>query len=114
MGTKNDAIEYVHPRLNESIDAIGGHYVLTKEQRITCENRSLLYLIGHAAIDTACCGTCGCSYAIVQGFVLDWKFKTTCDHQPVSLIQPIRSPEVRGNVRRLIVQKEFIYAVQFG
>jgi hypothetical protein len=113
MDMKNDAVEYVHPRLNEAVTAIGGHYVLTQEQRTPYERQSLLYIIGHAVIDTSCCGLGGCGYALVPGFVLDWKFKTARDNRPVSLIQPIHSPDVRKNVRRFIKQRECIHTVQF-
>ena len=113
MEAKTREIEYVHPRLNEAVTAIGGHYVLTKEQRIPFEQQSLLYIIGHAAIDTSCCGVGGCAYALVPGFVLDWKFKTSPDNRPVSLIQPIHSPEIRKKVQRLIEQRECISSVQF-
>lgn len=113
MATKTDSVEYVHPLLNETVTAIGSHYVLTKEQRIPHEGQALLYIIGHAVIDTSCCGVGGCGYALVPGFVLDWKFKTTPDNRPVSLIQPIHSPQTQKEVRRLIAQRESIYSIQF-
>ena len=54
------ASKYVHQPLNQEVTAIGGHYLLVKEVRLPFEGREVLYLVGHAAFDTICCGPGGC------------------------------------------------------
>ena len=105
--------EYVHQQLNEEITAIGGHYVLVKEVRLPFRGREVLYVVGHAAFDTACCGAGGCAYALVPGFILDWKGRTNEDHLAVSLVEPVRGEAVQKELRQLIEKKEAINQVRF-
>jgi hypothetical protein len=82
-------VEYVHQDLNQQITAIGGHYVLAKEVRLPFHGREILYLVGHAAFDTTCCGPGGCAYALVPGFVASWHSSQTEDGLAVSRLEPI-------------------------
>ena len=105
--------EYVHQELNREITAIGGHYLLVKEVRLPYHRREVLYLIGHAAFDTACCGVGGCAYGLVPGFILSWKKKRTGDGLAVSLVEPIHDNDVQEQVRRLIERDEGVHQVSF-
>lgn len=107
-------MEYSHPRLNEPVTAIGGHYVLVKEERLPFRGREVLYLVGYAVIDTSCCGIGGYGYALVPGFVVEWKARTDDQGRPVSRIEPIRDEAVRHEVARLIRQREPVHQVTFG
>ncbi|MFC1859240.1 hypothetical protein ACFL9U_14620 [Thermodesulfobacteriota bacterium] len=113
MKTDTEAVDYAHPQLDQEVTAIGGHYVLTKEMRIPFRNREVLYFIGHAAFDTTCCGAGGCSYALVPGIVVEWKYKTSPDARAVSLVKPIRDPSDREEIRRLVEEKEIIQQINF-
>ena len=99
-------IEYVHQELNREITAIGGHYVLTKEVRLPFRGREVLYLVGCAVVDTSCCGAGGCAYALVPGFILEWKSQTDGDGLAVSQVEPIRDEATQREVRRLIEMEE--------
>jgi len=104
---------YTHPILEEEITAIGGHYVLAKEVRLPHHGREILYLVGYAVLDSTCCGVGGCAYAIVPGFVLDWKFKKDLADRPVSEVNPIQDPLVQKEIRQLIQKKEMVHQVNF-
>lgn len=105
--------EYVHQELNQEVTAIGGWYVLAKEERLPFQGREVLYLVGHAAFDTACCGTGGCVYALVPGFILHWKKERNGDGLAVSLVEPIRDGGVQEQVRRLIEMDEGVHQASF-
>jgi len=67
--------EYVHHPLDTEVNAIGGRYVFTDEFRVPFSGKELFYLIGYALFDSTCCGFGGCRYALVRGFIIDWKKK---------------------------------------
>jgi hypothetical protein len=105
--------EYVHPKLNQEITAIGGHYVLAKEVRLPFQGREVLYLVGYAAFDSTCCGAGGCAYALVPGFVVNWKGKTGQDGSAISRVEPIHDQDVQEKVREAIVETELVQQVRF-
>ena len=105
--------EHVHHELNQEITAIGGHYVLVKEARLPFRGREVLYLIGHAAFDTTCCGVGGCAYALVPGFIASWQSERKEDGLAVSQVEPIRDEAVQEEIRRRIEKQETIHQVQF-
>ena len=104
---------YTHRELNQENTAIGGHYVLIKEARLPFQGREVLYLVGHAAFETTCCGVGGCAYALVPGFVLDWRGGTNEDGCVVSQVEPIRAEIVQSHVRCLIEKRETVHQVIF-
>ena len=106
-------MEYVHQELNQEITAIGGHYVLVKEVRLPFQGREILYLVGHAAFDTACCGVGGCAYALVPGFILNWKGRRNEDGLAVSQVEPILDRKVQEKVQELIAGKEVVHQFRF-
>lgn len=105
--------EFLHPELNQQITAIGGKYILIKEERLEFAEEELLYLTGVAIFDTTCCGTGGCSYAMVPGFIRKWKFKKSDDGNPVTLVEPVADDHIRGKIRQMILKKEMVYQVDF-
>ena len=106
-------MEYTHPRLNEPVTAIGGHYVFVKEERLPLRGREVFYLVGYALFDTSCCGVGGCGYALVPGFVVEWKIRTGEDGRPVSRVEPVRDEATRREVERLIREREPVHQVTF-
>ncbi|HSJ56959.1 MAG TPA: hypothetical protein VLC95_07245 [Anaerolineae bacterium] len=105
--------EYVHRPLGQEVTAIGGHYLLVKEVRLAFEGREVLYVVGHAAFDTTCCGVGGCAYALVPGFVLRWKEKTSQDGPGVSEVEPVRDTRVQQEIEWLIQKQEIVQQVVF-
>ena len=107
MQTTAEFQDFIHPNLGQEITVIGGHYVFNKEGRISFNGREALYLVGYAVVDTSCCGIGGCAYALVPGFIIDWKYKQDPNGLCVSQIEPIRDATDQKEIRRLIQKKEF-------
>ena len=62
---------HVHPPLGDTVDAIGGCYELIEEHRLATEHGEILYNVGIAEIDNACCGVGGGRFAVVAGIVAE-------------------------------------------
>ncbi len=105
--------EYTHHELNREVDAIGGHYVLTKEARLPFKGREVLYLVGYAVVDNSCCGVGGMAYALVPGFVLDWKSQMNDEGLAISLVEPIHDQAMQREIRQWIERKEGVHQVRF-
>jgi hypothetical protein len=105
--------EFIHQQLNQEITAISGEYVLVKEVRLPFQGREILYIVGHALFDSTCCGVSGCAYALVPGFILEWKVKQNTSGLPVSKVEPVRSSELQEDLRKLIADNEIVHQVQF-
>lgn len=105
--------EHIHHPLNQEVTAIGGHYVFTHEVCLPFNDREVLYLCGYAVYDTTCCGSGGCNYAVVVGFVWNWKNKKNEEGLPVSQVEPIDDPDVQKEISRLIQEKESVSQVNY-
>lgn len=106
--------EYIHPNLNEEIQAIGGHYVLTDEYLIKLAGeKDVLITKGYGVMDSSCCGFGGCSYALVQGFVLEWK----CSHDEkgniLSKVESIKDPRLKKKIESELKKDPTIQQVNF-
>jgi hypothetical protein len=105
--------EYAHQALHQEITAAAGHFVLVKEVRLPFQGREILYLVGHAAFDTTCCGAGGCAYALVPGFILVWKGQTNRDGLAVSRVEPIHARDVQKQVQESIERRDLVHQVIF-
>ena len=112
--TTHETVEYVHRDLHQQITAIGGHYVLVKEARLPFQGGEILYLVGHAAFDTSCCGPGGCAYALVPGIVRSWQSGRTDEGLPISQVEPVREPDTQNEIRSLIERMETVQQVVFS
>ena len=105
--------DFSHPELNVQVTAIGGSYVLFKEVRLPFNDEEILYVVGTAIFDTTCCGTGGCAYAQVQGFIRKWQYTIDANSRPVSRVQSICRERVRKKIREIIFKKESVHQVDF-
>jgi len=108
------ASDFIHPELGMEITAIGGHYVFTKEVRLSLRDREILYYVGYAVLDTTCCGIGGSAYVLVAGYIRKWKYKTGLNNATLSQVEPLREEIVQKEVRRLIQNREMVYQVNFN
>jgi len=113
MQPHSEITDFVHPELDREITAIGGHYLFNKEIRVPFGSRELLYYVGYAVVNTSCCGAGGCAYALVPGFILDWKYKKNPDDLSVSRIDPVRDAADQKEIQRLIRDREVVQQVTF-
>ncbi|NOY70338.1 MAG: hypothetical protein GXP53_12790 [Deltaproteobacteria bacterium] len=108
-----DLKNFTHPALNEPITAIGGSYYYTAEFRREFEEDDLLYYVGAMVVDTSCCGTGGCAYAMVAGFVREWKYGTDDNGRPVSRVRPVTQKAGRERIAAFIRKKHTVQQVSF-
>ncbi len=105
--------DFSHPELNVQVTAIGGSYFMLKEARLHLNGENILYLVGTAIFDTTCCGTGGCAYALVPGFIREWQYKTDTDGRPVSRVRPVFEERIRKKIREMIFKIESVHQVDF-
>ncbi|MBI4773196.1 MAG: hypothetical protein HY788_03270 [Deltaproteobacteria bacterium] len=104
--------EHVH-ELNEEIRFLAGGYVFEREGRIEKDGRQVLYAVGHAFVDRACCGTWGCRYAFVPGYMIRHQVRKNDRGLWVSEVEPIVDEETRHAIVRILKEKEYVQQVQF-
>jgi len=107
------ATEYIHTVPNSRVESISGHYVVEKEVRLPYKGREILVAFGYAMIDKSCCGSGGCRFANVPGYILNWRTKTAGDGSPVSDVEPIEDETERAEIRNLIDKNELYCQVNF-
>lgn len=105
--------EFIHPVLNEEVRSITGHYSFLKESRLTYLEREILYLTGCSLVESACCGSGGCPFAHVPGFIVRWHYRTTDDGRPVSLVEPVEAERDRQALSQMIRSAEICSQVNF-
>lgn len=105
---------YVHRELGGSVTAIGGHYVMDKEALMRLDGRSVLYLVGHAVLDTSCCGSGGCGYVQVLGYVEQWKSKTDETGHAITVVTPVHDQRERQRIAERVKKTEMVQQVLFA
>lgn len=105
--------EYAHSELNKEVYSIAGYYIPQKEVKLKYNNREVLYVVGLGVIDSSCCGVGGCRYALVPGYLVNWKNKTNGDDLPVSDVESISDEETRRDITQIISAKENITQIEF-
>ena len=106
--------KYIHPNLHEEVQANGGHYVLTDEFRLALDGeRQILITKGHGVMDSSCCGFGGCSYVLVQGYIVEWKTNQDPRGQWISKVESIRDPNIKKQIEKELKRDPTIQQVNF-
>lgn len=105
--------EYAHAQIGQEIEFISGYYVVDEERRISFKGRDLLVVLGHAIIDNSCCGTGGCRYAFVPGYVVTWKTKSNEGGSEISEVEPVADQEERLEIQKFLRETEVVQQVNF-
>ncbi len=105
--------EYYHDELNKEVKAIGGRYLLTHEKRLCVDGKEILYLTGYALFDSTCCGAGGCTYAVVQGTIRNWKNRKDENGGFVTDINPIRDKDLQKKIKGLILKDKMLNQMVF-
>jgi hypothetical protein len=113
MQKQSGCVDFIHPVLNEEVRTISGCYMLSQEKRLSYDGREVLYYLGCAVLDASCCGTAGWTYALVAGFIEQWKYRVNSDDLWVTQVKPLRDKAQREKLRRLIKEKEPVHQVNF-
>jgi hypothetical protein len=97
--------QYIHQEEGTEIQAISGHYTILEEGRLKQGESPFLYVMGAAVVDSSCCGTGGCRFLNVPGYILSWKEKQTAEGAPVSEVEPVVNEEDRKAIKALLDQQ---------
>jgi hypothetical protein len=104
--------KYTH-QLNKEVTSISGWYKLHKEGILDHGGRRFLYAVGDAVIDSSCCGTGGCRYAVVPGSLVSWKSGTNDNGLSTSIVKPVTDKTIKRELSKLLSKKEEVTQVQF-
>jgi hypothetical protein len=95
------------------VRAVAGWYEIQSEETIDVDGQPVAYVIGRAVMDSACCGSWGCRFAIVIGFV-----KSRPAHGEESELYglepvPVSGEKWRRRVSKVIAMAEDVEQIQF-
>jgi len=107
-------LEYTHIKLDQECNCLAGYYAPQKEVRLEYNGREVLYVVGKAVIEAACCSAPGTwAYILVPGYIVNWQSRTNEAGLPVSDIEPISDKAVQQEIKRIIREAESIPQVDF-
>ena len=104
---------YIHIPLGEETRSVSGYFSLEREIRLPFDGREVLYAVGTGVMDSSCCGFGGCAYAMVPGFILDWKAENDPEGKDISRVEPIQDPTHQKQLSEIIRKKEGVTQVNF-
>lgn len=107
------AWKYTHEEPGQEIESISGFYLVDKEIRVKVGSREALCVVGSANWDKSCCGMGGCRYALVPGFIIEYKTETNADGLAVSKVEMINDKTERKIIERIIREAEYVQQVNF-
>ena len=105
--------EYAHVALNKEIASLAGHYTLQKEVRLRYKNREVLYILGHAAIESSCCGISNYEYVIVPGYIISWRNEKNDYGVLTSEVERISDGATKKELNRIISKRENTANIEF-
>ena len=105
--------KYTHQELNNAVYSPSGYYVPQKEIRLKHNDKEVLYVTGHAAIEASCCGVADWTYALVPGYIISWQKETNEAGLPVSEVEPISGEAAQDDIRKIVQEAENVYPVEF-
>jgi hypothetical protein len=106
-------LEHTHLRLNSEVTTIGGEYAFLKEGTLRFQEKTILYYVGCAVLNSTCCGTGGVCFARVPGVVYDLKYKIDDSGASVSRVEPITDKTIQKKIRKLLQDTEMVHQVDF-
>jgi hypothetical protein len=106
-------LNYTHQPLAEERTSISGYYTVHKEVRQPQGEREVLYIVGRACMESACCGTGNWEYGMVPGYILNWQARKNDEGLPVTEVEPIGDPSVKADLEEYIKKTEGVSRVEF-
>ncbi|MFW5861705.1 MAG: hypothetical protein ACOCWZ_05590 [Spirochaetota bacterium] len=98
--------EFTHPKLNEPVESISGHYEYIEESTMKAGSRTLLYLTGYSITDRSCCGTGGCGFIFIPGFVVKLHHHINETGENISTVEPVPAGKKRDEIQQLFQRSE--------
>ena len=94
--------EYLHQAQGTEVRFIAGHYTIVEEQRLASCGREVLYVVGIAAVASTCCGTQGCRFVNIPGYVVAWKARLSESGMPISIVEPVEGEAEQAEIREIL------------
>ncbi len=101
--------EYLHQGPGTEVRFIAGYYTIVEEQRLAYRDREVLCVVGIAAVESTCCGTQGCRFVNIPGYIAAWKSRLSESGTPISVVEPIEGQAERSEIRE-IMERRFPYS----
>lgn len=98
-------IRYTHQEPDTEVFSIAGHYKIIEEGKMTFGKREFLYVMGGAVVDCSCCGSGGCQFVQVPGYILSWKAQTGSNGLAISEVEPIIDPGEQEEIVKMLARK---------
>lgn len=93
------------------VRSIAGSYAIEEEQLVSFLGREVLCEIGHAIVDSSCCGVGGCRFVHVAGFVRQYRMKQDPLGRWISEIEPIVDELIRTKLAKLLREEHMVQQV---
>ena len=101
-------VEYVHQEIGEEVIALAGYYAVLKELRLQRNGRDVLCVIGMCAVESSCCGQRSFNYAIVPGYVVNWKGRVNEAGRPITEVEPVTDQATKQEITQTLWETEVI------
>ena len=113
--TRRNPTDYIHEVIDDDneIQSISGYYTVEKELKLECGEKLFLCIIGVGVVDSSCCGVGGCRYALVPGYIIEWKERTNSAGFMVSKVEPVVEENTKKKISKIIKEREFVTQVNF-
>ena len=99
-------VEFGHANLGEEVQARSGYYVPLEEHILLYKGREVIYTLGHACIESSCCGGTGSwGYVQVPGFLLRKHIHGGGTSPLISEVEIIQDNEDRNNIRQSVSER---------
>jgi hypothetical protein len=99
-------IEFTHPELGEDVQGRAGFYTPVEEFTMPYNGREVLYVLGTARVERACCGAAGnWGYVQVPGFLVRRQVRGGRNTPAVSEVEIIENQNDRNRIREALLQK---------
>ena len=105
LAISGSVFEFVHPELNQRVDFFSGGYLFTEEGKLHFRGKEVLYLVGTAGIEASCCGTGGCAFIKVPGYIRAWKKRQSEAGRAVSEVERIEVHGQRKEIQGLLKER---------
>ena len=105
LAISDSEFEFSHPELNQRVDFFGGGYLFIEEGKLEYRGKEVLYLVGMAAIESSCCGTGGCAFIKVPGYIRSWKKRRSEAGQPISEVERIEARDQQEEIKEFLKEK---------
>jgi hypothetical protein len=106
--------EYLHQEPGTEVRFIAGYYTIVEEQRLAFHSREVLYVVGIAVVGSTCCGTQGCRFINIPGYIVAWKNRLSESGMPVSVVEPVECEteqcEIRETLDRRFPHSQILFA----